>query len=53
MGCTGVQVYIIHRRDTLRASKIMQQRARDNPKIEFLYNTVVEQVRQDSSVSLV
>ncbi|KAJ9523303.1 hypothetical protein QJQ45_005267 [Haematococcus lacustris] len=40
----GSKVYIIHRRDSLRASKIMQQRARTNPKIEILYNTVVEQV---------
>ncbi|KAL6758933.1 NADPH dependent thioredoxin reductase [Haematococcus lacustris] len=39
----GSKVYIIHRRDSLRASKIMQQRARTNPKIEILYNTVVEQ----------
>jgi thioredoxin reductase (NADPH) len=35
---------MIHRRDELRASKIMAQRARDNPKIEFLWNKVVTDV---------
>ena len=38
------KVTLIHRRDTLRASKIMQQRAFDNPKIEFAWNSVVVDV---------
>jgi thioredoxin reductase (NADPH) len=38
----GSRVYVIHRSETLRASKIMQKRAMDNPKIEFVWNTVIE-----------
>jgi thioredoxin reductase (NADPH) len=38
------KVTVIHRREELRASKIMQQRAFDNPKIDFLYNKVISEV---------
>ncbi len=37
-------VTVIHRREDLRASKIMQERAKTHPKIKFLWNTVVEEV---------
>jgi thioredoxin reductase (NADPH) len=39
------KVTLIHRRDALRASKIMQDKAFGNPKIEFAWNSVVEEVR--------
>jgi thioredoxin reductase (NADPH) len=38
----ATKVYVIHRRDTLKASKIMQERAKANPKIEFIWNAGVE-----------
>jgi thioredoxin reductase (NADPH) len=46
----GRSVTVIHRRDTLRASKIMQDRALENDKITFLWNTVVEDIVGDTSV---
>lgn len=46
-------VTIIHRRDALRASKIMADRAAANPKIRFLYDTVVTDVLGEDAVSAV
>ena len=40
----ATKVSIVHRRDKLRASKIMQQRAMNNEKIAFVWNTVVEDI---------
>ncbi len=39
----GKRVRVIHRRDKLRASKAMQKKAFSNPKIEFIWNTVIEE----------
>lgn len=44
------KVYLIHRRDSLRASKIMAERAQANPKIEFIFNTEVIDVLGDDKV---
>ena len=40
----AVKVYIIHRRDQLRATPVVQERVREEPKIEFILSTVVEAV---------
>ena len=42
-------VYMVHRRDELRASKIMAQRAMENPKIEILWNRTVDEVLGNDS----
>ena len=41
------KVYLVHRRGELRASKIMQERARKNPRIEPLWNAVVDEILGD------
>ena len=45
------RVHVVHRRDELRASKIMQERAFENPKIDFIWNTQVIEVLGDREVT--
>jgi thioredoxin reductase (NADPH) len=45
------KVYVIHRRDSLKASKIMQQRAFDNPKIEFIWNSAVAELQGEKNLT--
>ncbi len=47
----ATRVTVIHRRDQLRASRIMQDRAFRNPKIEFLWDSVVDEVLGDDYVT--
>ncbi|MCP4773192.1 MAG: FAD-dependent oxidoreductase, partial [Planctomycetaceae bacterium] len=47
---SAVKVYMIVRRDEMRASKIMQERALNHPKIEVIWNTVVDEVLGDGNL---
>lgn len=47
----ATEVTVIHRRDQLRASKILQKRAFDNPKIKFIWDTVVTDIRGQDFVT--
>ncbi|MEM6955454.1 MAG: thioredoxin-disulfide reductase [Myxococcota bacterium] len=47
------KVYVIVRRDVLRASKIMQQRAKDNPKIEFVWNSQLVEAKGDDLLNAI
>ncbi len=49
----GSKVYIVHRRDELRASKIMAQRALNHPKIEVLWNSEITKIEGEKVVSSV
>ena len=44
------KVYLIHRRNELRADKIVQMRAKKNEKIEFIYDTIVTEIKGDDAV---
>ncbi len=46
-------VTIVHRKDTLRASKVMQERAKNNPKIKFIFNAVIDEIKGGKSVTSV
>lgn len=47
----GSKVILIHRRDKLRAQKIIQERAFKNPKIEYIWDSVVEEIKGDGKVN--
>jgi thioredoxin reductase (NADPH) len=44
----ATKVYVLHRRDELRASKIMQDRARKNPKIDIVLSVVIDEILGDA-----
>jgi len=47
------KVHLVHRRKELRASKVMQERAFDNPKIQFHWNSAVEEIKGNEKVQQV
>jgi thioredoxin reductase (NADPH) len=51
VGRYASKVYVIHRRDQLRASAILQERAFAEPKLEFVWNTIVEEIEGGDAVT--
>jgi len=47
------KVTIVHRRDELRASKIMQERVKSNPKIDFIWDSAIEEFKGDKHITSV
>jgi thioredoxin reductase (NADPH) len=47
------KVYVIHRRDQLRAQKILQRKALEEPKIEFVWSTVVKEIKGEGVVKTI
>lgn len=47
----AAKVYLVHRRDRLRATKILQQRALNNTKIEFCWNSVVDEILGQDTIT--
>ncbi|HXI03999.1 MAG TPA: thioredoxin-disulfide reductase [Candidatus Saccharimonadales bacterium] len=45
----ATKVHVVHRRDSLRASKIMQDRAEKNPKIGFIWDSVIQEILADEN----
>nr|WP_027357011.1 thioredoxin-disulfide reductase [Desulfofundulus thermocisternus] len=45
------KVFIIHRRGELRATKIVQERARQNPRLEFIWHSIVEEITGNETVN--
>jgi thioredoxin reductase (NADPH) len=46
----ATNVHVLHRRDELRASKIMQDRAKRNPKIKFVWNVTIDEILGDAEM---
>lgn len=47
------KVYLVHRRDKLRASAILQERTKQNPKIEFIWNSVISRIYGNDKIGKV
>lgn len=47
------KVTIVHRRDELRAGAILQTRAQENPKVQFMFNTVIKEIKGEDKVTSV